>query len=562
MTAPATREDVAMSTGGRPRTVLVDPQRNGACPTIGAAVSEAPDGAIVTIAAGTYAETLELINRRLTLRAVADAEVTIDATGADVPAVKARGGKLTLHGVTIKAGDGAAVHADDAELTIKDCAVNAGPGPGVLVRGPGPCSIVDVTIAGAEHGLVIEGGSGTVDNVTIDNVSGDGVIIGRGADPRLQSCTVSGCGQRGIYIYQHSRPLLEGCRVSHTGQAGIVIAHRSAPTVRDCAVRDTRGVGIEVGAGCGGSLESCTTENTSDPGIDIDAAATTEIVTAAVAGGARGGSRLDELLSELDAMVGLHGVKADVHALVDEIQVNRWRAGAGLSVGAISQHLVFAGAPGTGKTTVARTYGKLLKELGILPRGEFREVSRRDLVGQYIGHTAEKTASVFEEALGGVLFIDEAYTLSRLAGAGGGDFGQEAIDTLVKMMEDHRDEIAVIVAGYTHEMTEFMAANPGLASRFSKTIEFENYSSVELVEIVHRMAAANDYQLDAAVDEVIEEFFDNARSDPNFGNARDARKLFENMRKAQAQRLRLLGRVPDIADLQRLVVDDALAALK
>ncbi|MGH3433999.1 MAG: right-handed parallel beta-helix repeat-containing protein [Thermocrispum sp.] len=564
------------STGGRPpgppagfagasttaragRTVLVDPQRHGAYPSIGAAVSESPDGTCVTIAAGTYAETLELVDRRLTLRAVPGAEVVLDGTGADRPVVLARGGKVGLHGVTVRCGDATAVQAEDAELSVTECTIHAALAPGVVVRGSGPCTIVDSAVLGAEHGLVIEGGSGLVENVTVDNVSGDGIIVGLGADPKVLSCTVSGCGQRGVYVYQHARPLVQSCQVSHTGQAGIAVAHRSAATVRDCTVRDSRGPGIEVGAGCGGSVESCTVDNTAEPGIDIADTASTRLTTAALTGADRGG-KLDDLLSELDAMVGLPGVKADVHALVDEIQVNRWRAGAGLSVGAVSHHLVFAGAPGTGKTTVARTYGKLLKELGILPRGEFREVSRRDLVGQYIGHTAEKTAGVFEQAMGGVLFIDEAYTLSRLAGAGG-DFGQEAIDTLVKMMEDHRDEVAVIVAGYTTEMHAFLAANPGLASRFSKTIRFEDYSSVELVDIVQRMVATNDYELDAAAAPVIAEHFDRVRDDSNFGNARDARKLFEGMRKAQSQRLRLLGRVPDLTELRSLVIDDALAAL-
>jgi replication-associated recombination protein RarA len=240
--------------------------------------------------------------------------------------------------------------------------------------------------------------------------------------------------------------------------------------------------------------------------------------------------------------------------------VNEWRRSAGLSVSGGSNNLIFTGAPGTGKTTVARIYGKLLAALGVLPNGGFKEVARRDLVGQYLGHTAEKTASVFDEAVGGVLFVDEAYTLSRSAGSGG-DFGQESIDTLVKLMEDHRHEIAVIAAGYTKEMAEFLDANPGLASRFSKSVEFENYAPQDLVLIMNRMAQSDDYMLTPDTEPALLEYFDSMRNEPNFGNAREARKLFESMRKTQSQRLRQLGRRPTLDDLRTFTVADVLGVI-
>ncbi|TVT26552.1 AAA family ATPase [Amycolatopsis rhizosphaerae] len=548
-----------MTTSTPGRTLLVS-QRPGAYPTIGDALGQAQQGAVITIDAGSYPELLELVGLRVTLAAAPGANVVIDGSGGTHPVLQVRGGSVVLQGIELRAGQGAAIVAEDAGLTAQRCKVTGGRGPAISVRGSAPFELTGCTITGVEQGMAIEGASGRLENTVIEDVTGDGIIIGLGAAPVIRDCTVTGCTLRGIYVYQYGRPVIENCEISRTGLEGIAVAHHSEPVLKRCSVHDTGGVGIAFGPGCRGTVEACRVDNTAEPGIEVSEGAGTTVVDGSRGGGvAQGGGELDGLLAELDAMVGLPRVKAEVRALVDELQVNEWRRNAGLPVGAAAHHLIFAGAPGTGKTTVARLYGKLLKALGVLSRGQFREVSRRDLVGQYIGHTAEKTAVIFEESKGGVLFIDEAYTLSRSSGTG--DFGQEAIDTLVKLMEDHRDEVAVIVAGYTDEMVDFLATNPGLASRFGKTIEFENYTPDELLAIVGRMVSAEAYELDPAAGEVFVEYFRRISQDANFGNARDARRLFEAMRKSQSQRLRLLGRVPTVDELRGLLIEDVREAV-
>ncbi|MGH3680447.1 MAG: right-handed parallel beta-helix repeat-containing protein, partial [Natronosporangium sp.] len=433
---------------------------------------------------------------------------------------------------------------------------------------------VEVKVVAGQYGFVIEDSGGTVDTCQVRDVADDGIIVRLGADPTIRNSTVAGCGHRGVYVYHGGRPTIERCDISTTGDAGISVAHQSAPTISGTWIHDTRGVGIFFGQGCTGVVDGCRVEGTAAPGIQVDEGASPTIrdedpaghqarfgVTAIEGSVQQDIEKMDKLLAELDSMIGLAGVKAEVRALIDEIQVNEWRRGAGLAIGAVSHHLIFAGAPGTGKTTVARLYGQLLRALGVLPDGRFKEVSRRDLVGQYIGHTAEKTTTVFEEALGGVLFIDEAYTLSRSGGASA-DFGQEAIDTLVKLMEDRRDEVAVIVAGYTSEMVDFLDANVGLASRFAKSLEFENYSAAELVLIAGRIARNDDYRFEPGLDDALLEWFDQVERDQNFGNAREARRLLEGMRKAQAGRLRGLGRVPSRDELRTLALADLLSATR
>ncbi|ANN19465.1 ATPase [Amycolatopsis orientalis] len=545
-------------TTSTPGRVLLVARRPGAYPTIGDALADASDGAVITIASGEYAETVELTGLRVTLAAADGATVVVDGRGAERPVFRTFGGSLVLKGIELLAGGASAIEAQDTELTVQRCTVSGGRGPAIVIRGTTAFTVTGCVISAAEQGILVDGSPGRIEDTTVEDVLGDGITLGQGADPVVADCTVTGCGLRGFYVYQYARPVIEGCVVSHTGYEGIAVAHHGAPVLKRCTVTDTRGSGIAFASGCGGEISACRVANTAEPGISIAEGATPVLSEAATPGGT-GDDALDEMLAELDAMIGLPGVKEEVRALVDELQVNEWRRRAGLPIGAAGHHLIFAGAPGTGKTTVARIYGKLLKALGVLPHGQFREVSRRDLVGQYIGHTAEKTATVFEEAKGGVLFIDEAYTLSRLAGSGG-DFGQEAIDTLVPLMEEHRDEVAVIVAGYTGEMVDFLAANPGLASRFGKTIEFENYSPDELLAIFGRMASAGDYELDPAAAPVLTDHFRRISGDVNFGNARDARRLFEKVRKAQSQRLRLLGRMPAVEELRGLHVADVVVA--
>ncbi|SNQ48708.1 putative sporulation protein (Partial match) [Frankia canadensis] len=272
-------------------------------------------------------------------------------------------------------------------------------------------------------------------------------------------------------------------------------------------------------------------------------------------GGAGPGAPSDAvaaLLAELDALVGLEGVKREVATLVGLHQVAKRRREARLSVPPMSRHLVFAGPPGTGKTTVARLFGRILAALGVLSSGKIVEVARADLVAEHVGGTAVKTTAKVEEALGGVLFIDEAYTLTP---DGGHDFGREAIDTLVKLMEDHRDDIVVVVAGYSPQMRSFLAANPGLQSRFSRTIEFDSYSNDELVTIVERLCRSHHYALEYETQQALLRHFAGLARSETFGNARVARQVFEEMLGRQAYRLAATPDVPEL-ELARLLPED------
>ena len=270
---------------------------------------------------------------------------------------------------------------------------------------------------------------------------------------------------------------------------------------------------------------------------------------------------VDELLAELDSLIGLEGVKHEVHSLINLIKVRKLREQHDLKVMDMSFHMVFTGNPGTGKTTVARLVAKIYKQLGFLSKGQLIETDRSGLVAGYVGQTAGKVTEVVTSALGGILFIDEAYALARKGMDN--DFGREAIDTLVKLMEDNRDDLVVIVAGYTKEMHDFLTSNPGLISRFNKYIDFPDYTDDELMAILAMNAKKQGYAVSDEANAVVRTFISGMSLGDrlDFGNARGMRNTLEKLVQAQANRL--AGETGEITRemLQQITRQDALTAL-
>ncbi|MEV0172224.1 right-handed parallel beta-helix repeat-containing protein [Streptomyces sp. NPDC050803] len=418
------------------------------------------------------------------------------------------------------------------------------------------------------------GSGGTLNNCSLDGMQ-TGVIVTKGADPTIERCTVDSPAEAGFYVSAGGRGSFLNCRVTGSAGYGFHVLDGCRTTLKKCRTeRCARGGyefadgGPDPASGTGPVVEDCTSDESG--GLRQPAAAhETAVQTATRTPGLLSSVPVPrasepeaptepvrtskDVLGELDALVGLDSVKREVRALTDMIEVGRRRQQAGLKAASVKRHLVFTGSPGTGKTTVARLYGEILASLGVLAKGHLVEVSRVDLVGEHIGSTAIRTQEAFDRARGGVLFIDEAYALSPEDS--GRDFGKEAIDTLVKLMEDHRDAVVVIVAGYTAEMERFLSVNPGVASRFSRTITFCDYDAGELLRIVEQQAEEHEYRLTPGASEALLKYFTALPKGPAFGNGRTARQTFEAMVERHAGRVAQVAE-PSTDDLTLLYAED------
>ncbi|MFD7627873.1 right-handed parallel beta-helix repeat-containing protein [Streptomyces sp. NPDC059851] len=452
-----------------------------------------------------------------------------------------------VRNTAVSVSDGATVQVEDCRIreagtgawfrdhgsggTLADCTIEAVQTGVIVTKGADP-SVRRCTVSSpAEAGFYVSaGGLGSFDSCRVTGSSGFGFHLLDGCRAALTRCHTERCA-RGGYEFAEDGPVADGCTSDESAALpadrpapGGALAAGERPGTRTLAPQRSAAGPAQAGPPAAPAVAEPSGTRAAD-GADRSAA------------GARGSG---EVMERLEALVGLESVKREVRALTDMIEVGRRRQQAGLKAASVRRHLVFTGSPGTGKTTVARLYGEILASLGVLERGHLVEVSRVDLVGEHIGSTAIRTQEAFERARGGVLFIDEAYALAPEDS--GRDFGREAIDTLVKLMEDHRDAVVVIVAGYTEEMDRFLTVNPGVASRFSRTITFGDYGPGELLRIVEQQAEEHEYRLGEGTAEALLTYFTELPKGSAFGNGRTARQTFEAMVERHA------GRVAQLAD--------------
>ncbi|MER7752800.1 right-handed parallel beta-helix repeat-containing protein [Kitasatospora sp. NPDC097643] len=491
---------------------------------------------------------------RLTVRDAATTAVRLaDGAAAELD-------RLTVSGT---AGDG--VRADGgAELALREAEITLAGGHAVDLAGrstSGRLTGVRLGTTGGGRGLgVLDGASVRLADSMLD---GCPAVVGEQGELAAHDSEFTGSGAHGVQVLAGGSFTAVGCRISGARGHGVDVRAGARADLGNCTVVDNAGDGVRSAGPDGSALvhDSDVRDNGTaarpEPGARGDGAGA-DGARPADGTGAVPGLPGTGPLAELDALVGLESVKREVTGLINLNRMTQRRQEMGLPMPPMSRHLVFAGPPGTGKTTVARLYGAVLAELGILGQGHIVEVARADLVAQIIGGTAIKTTEVFTKALGGVLFVDEAYTLTNQSRGTGPDFGQEAVETLMKLMEDHRDEIVVIVAGYSEQMDQFLASNPGMASRFSRTVEFPNYEPAELVTIVRGLCAKHCYELTGDAVAALTRHFEDVPKGPTFGNGRVARQVFETMISNQASRLAVRPPADD-GELSRLTAADLTA---
>ncbi|MEV6509829.1 right-handed parallel beta-helix repeat-containing protein [Streptomyces sp. NPDC051642] len=440
---------------------------------------------------------------------------------------------VTATGLVVRDAATVGVQAGDSGTAeLERLTVTGTAGAGVRAQGGARLALRDAEIAvsGGGQGLALAGSASAF--VAGSVLRECGAVVGEDAELTAHDTEFTGSATDAVQVLAGGSFTAVGCRMTGARRHG-VNAHADARTdLGNCVVQDNARDTPADEAGRAGDFGRGDRFRPGDGGGDADLADSSGLPPEADFARSVTGP-----LSELDALVGLESVKLEVTGLINLNKMTKRRTEMGLPMPPMSRHLVFAGPPGTGKTTVARLYGAVLAELGILSQGHIVEVARADLVAQIIGGTAIKTTEVFNRALGGVLFIDEAYTLTNQSRGTGPDFGQEAVETLMKLMEDHRDEIVVIAAGYSEHMDRFLASNPGMASRFARTVEFPNYAPQELVTIVRGLCGKHYYELADDALQALSRYFEDVPKGPTFGNGRVARQVFESMISTQASRL-------------------------
>ena len=465
------------------------------------------------------------------------------------------GANATLRFSHVASGKGHGVRVNNSQARLEDTEFVGLEGAGVyaeqqakiFMRG---CKLRD---CGRNGVVLVQESQGTVDDSDLSGKSDyPQVFVSHKSQLSMRASRITQVGSVGVWFAEVSGGALEGCTIEG-GPAGLGTTSAATPKVYACAIRGID-AGIKVGAAGGGIFKQCKFYATKGEAASVnpnspasfeqclandqpwqrETAGALAVQAAGEIGGAN--SELAQLMQKLNSLIGLSGVKEQVRVHASKAQTMRARQLQGLKAVATSYHTVFTGNPGTGKTTVARLMGAIYKAIGVLPSGHLVECDRSGLVAEFIGQTAVKTNKIIDQALGGILFIDEAYTL---VSAGQNDYGQEAISTLLKRMEDDRDKLIVIVAGYPNEMESFLKSNPGLRSRFREFINFPDYSPDELFEIFMAIAKGNQYIVTNALQTKLKPYLERLHKtrDETYANARTVDNLFQEILEKQAVRI-------------------------